>query len=170
MFGMMTLLMAASFMLFVATHFGIPVSTTHDIVGCIMGFTIAAKGFDSVEWKVVKQIIMSWILSPLVAGFFGTVLFSMAKFGVMRAPKPAKRAYYAFPVVLTIGIGINLFYVLYKGMSNNKNIQGHLKLSWVLPTAFGAGALAGLFGSLLWVRGLRHISKPGGEGKLLRKK
>ena len=161
MFGMMTSLMAASFMLFVATHFGIPVSTTHDIVGCIMGFTIAAKGFDSVEWKVVRQIVMSWVLSPLVAGFFGCILFSMAKFGVMRAPKPAERAYYAFPVVLTIGVGINLFYVLYKGMSNKKNIQGHLKLSWVLPTSFGTGALLGL----LWIFVLGPFAKTRIEGQ-----
>jgi len=145
MFGMMTSLMAACLMLFVTTHLGLPILTTHDIVGCIMGFTIAAKGFDLVEWKVMKQISMSWILSPLVAGVFGCFIFSLIKFGIMRAPKPTERAYYAFPAVLTVGIGIDLFYILYKGMNSKKKVEKSLDLKWVLPTSFGARAFAGLY-------------------------
>lgn len=92
-------------MLFIATYFGMPVSTTHDIVGCILGFTIAAKGFDSVDWGVVKKIILSWIASPLISGTFGAIIFALIKYFVMRANDPYNRAYYSFPVVLIIGIG-----------------------------------------------------------------
>jgi phosphate/sulfate permease len=56
-------------MLLTATHFGLPVSTTHTVVGCIIGFSIAAKGFDSIHWDEVKKIIISWIVSPVVSGF-----------------------------------------------------------------------------------------------------
>jgi len=146
MFGMCTSLLTAVFMLFVATYLGLPVSTTHDIVGCIMGFTIAAKGFDSVKWKVVRQIMMSWILSPLISGFFAVLMFGAVKFGVMKTPNPRQRAYYTFPVVLTVGVGIDLFFILYKGTSNKK-LEEKLSLNWVLPTSFGAGALLGL----IWI-------------------
>ena len=105
MFGMFTSLFSASVWLFIATYFGMPVSTTHDIVGCILGFTIAAKGFSSVKWDVVVKIFISWIASPLCAGIIAASFFSCVKYLVMRAEKPFERAYYVFPVVLTIGIG-----------------------------------------------------------------
>lgn len=92
-------------MLFIATHFGMPVSTTHDVVGCILGFTIAAKGFDSVDWGVIKKIIISWVTSPLLSGAFAAIIFGLVKYLVMRAENPYQRAYYAFPVVLTVGLG-----------------------------------------------------------------
>jgi phosphate/sulfate permease len=105
MWGMFTSLFAANAMLFIATHMGLPVSTTHDMVGCIMGFSIAAKGFSSINWSTAKKIFISWITSPLIAGFFAAIIFGAIKFLVMRAEDPFKRAYYTFPIVLTIGIG-----------------------------------------------------------------
>ena len=56
MFGMFSALFSANVMLYLATAFGYPVSTTHDIVGSIMGISIAARGFDSVEWDVAIKI------------------------------------------------------------------------------------------------------------------
>lgn len=114
MFGMFTSLFSASIMLFVATYYGLPVSTTHDIVGCIMGFSIAAKGFSSVEWDVAKKLFISWVASPLIAGTGGFIFFAFVKYVVMKSNNPFQRAYYTFPLVLLIGIGIDLFYTLCK--------------------------------------------------------
>lgn len=50
MFGMLTALVSASFMMGVANYFALPISTTHTIIGSIVGFSIAAKGFESVIW------------------------------------------------------------------------------------------------------------------------
>ncbi|GKY96989.1 hypothetical protein MPSEU_000657800 [Mayamaea pseudoterrestris] len=144
MFGMFTSLLSANLMLFIATYFGMPVSTTHDVVGCILGFTISAKGFHSVDWSVIKKIIISWIASPLLSGAFAAIIFGAIKYLVMRAKNPYQRAYYTFPVILTIGIGIDLFYILYKGTSNFKEFQEKVSLKWVLPTSFGVGAFCGL--------------------------
>ena len=93
-------------MLFIATHFGIPVSTTHDVVGCILGFTVAAKGFGSVDWKVIKKIVISWVASPLISGLFGYIFMALVKYFVMDAKDPYHRAYYTFPIVLLFGIGM----------------------------------------------------------------
>ncbi|GKY91378.1 hypothetical protein MPSEU_000110100 [Mayamaea pseudoterrestris] len=147
MFGMFTSLISANLMLFIATYFGMPVSTTHDIVGCILGFTIAAKGFGSVDWDVIKKIILSWLASPLISGTFGAIIFALVKYCVMKAKDPYNRAYYSFPVVLTVGVGINLFYVLYKGAANFKDFQEKVDVKWVLPTSIGAGAFCGL----IWI-------------------
>jgi phosphate/sulfate permease len=105
MWGMFTSLFSASVWLFIATYFGMPVSTTHDIVGCIMGFSIAAKGFSSISWGVAIKIFISWFASPLVAGSVSAIFFGSVKYFVMKAADPFKRAYYTFPIVLTIGIG-----------------------------------------------------------------
>jgi phosphate/sulfate permease len=114
MFGMFTALLSAVIMLWGATALGLPVSTTHDIVGCIMGFSIAAKGFDSIEWDVAKTLFLSWIASPLVAGSVSFTFFFLVKTFVLEAADPFHRAYYTFPIVIMIGIGIDLFYILCK--------------------------------------------------------
>jgi solute carrier family 20 (sodium-dependent phosphate transporter) len=146
MLGLTTSIMVAAFMLLTATYFSLPVSTTHTIVGCIMGFSIAAKGFDSINWTVGKQIFMSWFISPGVAAVLGFLFFGTLRMTVMRHEKAFLRAYYTFPLVLFIGIGIDLFYVIYKGFNNFK-WSAELPLSTALPSAFGFGAFCGL----LWL-------------------
>lgn len=105
MFGMFTSLFSANVWLFVATYLAMPVSTTHDIVGCIMGFSIAAKGFSSIKWGIAGKIFISWVASPLVAGTVAASFFAIVKNFVMHAKDPFQRTFYTFPVVLTIGIG-----------------------------------------------------------------
>ena len=92
-------------MLLIATHLGLPVSTTHDIVGCILGFTIAAKGFGSVDWGVIKKVVISWVASPLISGVIASLIFAFIKYAIMRSEKPFQRAYYLFPVILFVGLG-----------------------------------------------------------------
>jgi sodium-dependent phosphate transporter len=105
MFGMFTSLFTANIWLFVATYFGFPVSTTHDVVGCILGFALASKGFSSIHWDTIIKIFLSWLISPIASGCVAAIFFGLVKYFVMRAEKPFERAYYTFPIVLTIGIG-----------------------------------------------------------------
>ena len=114
MYGMFTSLFTATIMLLVATHFGLPVSTTHTIVGTIIGFSISAEGFKSVDWDGIKNIFISWAASPLIAGTFSFVMFSLLRIFVLHTENAAQRAYYTFPMVLLVGITINAFYILYK--------------------------------------------------------
>jgi len=118
MFGMFCAQMAASSQLLLATHLGFPVSTTHDIIGAIMGFSIAAKGWDSIQWDVATSLFKSWILSPLIAGTLGFIFFAFCRYAILESAHPLSRAFYLFPVVLTVGIGIDLFYTLCKSPSS----------------------------------------------------
>jgi phosphate/sulfate permease len=166
LFGMFTALVSAVIMLWFATHFGLPVSTTHDIVGCIMGFSIAAKGFDSVQWDNFKKIVVSWVSSPLLSGTVSFVFFGSVKYLVMKSDNAFQRAYYTFPIVLIIGLGIDIFYVLYKASSNFSGFEEQLSLSWVLPVSFGTGALCGL----IWVFIVGPIAKTKIEARAVEKK
>jgi PiT family inorganic phosphate transporter len=74
-FGMMSALLAAGIWLLVATHFGWPVSTTHSIVGAIVGFAAVGIAVEAVHWNKIGTIAASWIISPLTAGFIVFWLF-----------------------------------------------------------------------------------------------
>ena len=64
MYGMLGALASAATLLLVATRFGLPLSTTHSIVGAIVGFGMVGLGVDAVEWAKVGQIVASWVTSP----------------------------------------------------------------------------------------------------------
>jgi solute carrier family 20 (sodium-dependent phosphate transporter) len=153
MLGMLTSLFTAMILLLIATYFGLPVSTTHTVVGCITGFSICAKGFDSIDWKVFRQIIISWVISPGVSGVVAFLFFGTIRMFIMRHENSYERAYYTFPLVLTAGIGIDLFYVLYKGANNQLNLTG--KKAEVLSISFGVGAFCGL----VWIFVVGPIAK-----------
>jgi PiT family inorganic phosphate transporter len=74
-YGMLASLLAAGVWLLVATHFGWPVSTTHSIVGAIVGFAAVGISVEAVHWGKVGTIVASWVVSPVTAGVIGFVLF-----------------------------------------------------------------------------------------------
>jgi sodium-dependent phosphate transporter len=149
MLGMFTAVMTGTVMLWIATYFAMPVSTTHTIVGAIMGFSIAAKGFSSILWNEAAKIYISWIASPLVSGVIAFLFFGAIKIFIMHSENPFERAYYTFPVVLTIFIGVDVFYILYKGFNNVGDASG-IPLYITLPCGFAAGFVVGLFWIFAW--------------------
>jgi solute carrier family 20 (sodium-dependent phosphate transporter) len=153
MLGMFTSLFTAMVMLLVATRYELPVSTTHTIVGCMIGFSIAAKGFDSIEWPVVNKIFMSWVASPGISGVVAFLFFSFIRVIVLKHENAFQRAYYTFPLVLIGGIGINVFYVLNKGISNRKKFDGQV------PFTIGVSAGVGAACALVWIFILGPIAK-----------
>lgn len=86
--GMLSSLLAAGVWLQIASYFGWPVSTTHAIIGAIVGFGILAGGFDAVEWGWVLSIVASWILSPLMGGLLSLYLFSLIRDNVLYSDRP----------------------------------------------------------------------------------
>lgn len=74
-YGMLSALLAAAIWLMIASARGWPVSTTHSIVGAIVGFGAVGLGVEAVAWGRVGTIASSWIISPLLAGTIGFVLF-----------------------------------------------------------------------------------------------
>ncbi len=73
--GMLASLLAGGIWLLVASRFGWPVSTTHSIVGAVVGFAAMGVGLDAVHWGEVGRIVASWVISPILSGFLALVLF-----------------------------------------------------------------------------------------------
>lgn len=106
-FGMLAALLAAGTWLLIASYYGWPVSTTHSIIGAIIGFGTVCIGADSVHWSVTINIFLSWIVTPIMACILAYVLFESVQKLIFNSFNPflmAKRyvPYYAFLVALVI--------------------------------------------------------------------
>ena len=105
--GMMSCLLAAGFWLLFASRRGWPVSTTHSIVGAIVGFALITKGTSSVEWSKLGEIVSSWVTSPLIAGVLAFCIYLSAKKLILERQNKLAAAvniipFYAFLVTLVI--------------------------------------------------------------------
>ena len=99
-FGMMAALLAAGTWLLVATHYGWPVSTTHSIVGAIVGFASVGISADAVNWAKVGSIVASWIVSPLMSGCIAFMIFMSVQKLILDTENPFKNAKKYVPVYM----------------------------------------------------------------------
>ena len=95
--GMLSSLLAAGLWLLIASSKGWPVSTTHSIVGAIVGFVLISKGASNVSWGTVGGIASSWITSPLVSGLMAFLLYLSAKHLILDRNNPTKAAVSVIP-------------------------------------------------------------------------
>ncbi|RBI68741.1 phosphate permease [Vreelandella sulfidaeris] len=117
-YGMLAALLAAGTWLLVASMRGWPVSTTHSIVGAIVGFAVAGLGPAMVDWGAVGTIAASWVVSPLLAGTIGFVLFKSVHYLIFEDDNPfaaAKR--YVPGYVFLVGFIVSMV-TLTKGLSH----------------------------------------------------
>ena len=117
-FGMLSSLLAAGIWLVVASKYGWPVSTTHSIIGAIIGFAVVGISADSVMWGQVLEIVASWIVSPVFSGTIAFILFLSVEKLVLSREDPLKHAkkfvpYYMFLVGFVIAM-----VTLVKGLSH----------------------------------------------------
>ena len=141
-FGMLGALAAAATLLVGATRFGLPVSTTHAIVGAIVGFGVVAIGPEAVAWDKVREIMVSWVTSPLIGGILGYGIFQLIRVLILDREDPlleAKRYAPAFFFVVFFTIGL---VTLFKGLKN-------MNLDYDLPEALLRAALVGVVGAAL---------------------
>lgn len=116
--GMLGALLAAGIWLFVASRRGWPVSTTHSIVGAIIGFGIASMGVDAVKWPKVGSIVMSWVASPLTAGIVAFLIFTSVQRLVLERSNPLAAARRWVPMYIFLaGFFISLVTML-KGLKH----------------------------------------------------
>jgi len=117
-YGMLASLLAAGVWLLIASYFGWPVSTTHSIVGAIVGFAAVGIGVDAVHWDKIISIIMSWIVSPLTAGIISYALFMSVQHLIINTDDPFNNAKRYVPVyIFLVGFIISLV-TLFKGLSH----------------------------------------------------
>lgn len=102
-YGMLASLLAAGIWLLLASRKGWPVSTTHSIVGAVVGFAAIGIGMDAVNWNKVGSIVMSWVVSPLTSGIIAFLMFQSVQVLILRTNDPLKKAklYVPFYIFLT---------------------------------------------------------------------
>ncbi len=142
-FGMIAALMASAIWLAVASTKGWPVSTTHSIVGAVVGFAIAGIGLEAVAWGKIGQIVASWVISPVLGGLIAFLLMMSIRKLIFNAANPFQSAVRWGPVyVFLVGFIIALV-TLFKGLKH-LNLDLSLPESFIVASVFGiACALAG---------------------------
>ena len=142
-YGMLASLLAAAVWLLIASAKGWPVSTTHSIVGALVGFALVGIGPDAVNWSKIGKIIASWVISPAVGGTISFLLVMSMRKLIFDTENPLKNAKkYAPMYIFLVGFVISLV-TLFKGLKHlNIDLSGGQ--SFVL--AIGIGLLTALVG------------------------
>ena len=144
--GMLASLLAAGIWLLIASRKGWPVSTTHSIVGAVVGFAAVGVGMDAVHWDKVGTIVMSWVVSPVLAGVIAFMVFRSIQVLILDTDYPLKNAIKYGPFYLFM-VGFMLSLVTMK-----KGLQ-HVGLDLTTQEAFlisiGIGIAIAIIGSVL---------------------
>mgnify|MGYP001033812112 CR=1 FL=1 len=136
-FGMLASLLAAGTWLLIASYMGWPVSTTHSIVGAIVGFAVVGLGWDTVQWDQVGVIAVSWVASPLISGVVAYLLFRTVQSLILDRPDPFKNARRFVPVYIFLTGFVMSLMTLLKGLQ-------HVGLDLSTSQAYGLSFLIGL--------------------------
>ena len=136
-------------MVVVASRFGWPVSTTHTIVGAIVGFAAVGIGFDAVHWGKVGTIVMSWVISPALAGAASYWLFRSVQVLILNRDDPFESAKKVVPYYVLLTGFIIALVTMFKGLK-------HIGLD-LTPGQSYSGALA--FGLVIMFVSMHYIRK-----------
>jgi PiT family inorganic phosphate transporter len=117
-YGMLASLLAAGTWLLIASRNGWPVSTTHSIVGAIVGFAAVGIGIDAVQWGQVATIVMSWVVSPLTAGFIAYLIYMSVQRLILTQEDPLARAKRYVPIYIFFAAFTITLVTILKGLKH----------------------------------------------------
>jgi phosphate/sulfate permease len=148
-YGMLSALIAAGAWLQLASYYGWPVSTTHSIVGAIVGFGAVVGGVEAIYWDNVAFIATSWVLSPLFGGVISFIIFNILRRHIFYTQNPMK----ATKVITPYLVFFVIFTLAHKGLSN-------IALQFTFLQAMGISALCGLVGFIACKLLIRYVHAP----------
>jgi PiT family inorganic phosphate transporter len=138
-FGFIAAMMAAATWLTIATRMGLPVSTTHSIIGGILGVGLILEvkySTDLIDWEVVRKVVMSWVASPVMGGLIGFFSFIIIKKLILESENPIDRSRWlapvlAFPTFFVLGLALQ--FKALKGFISRAASEGWIenKYDWL---------------------------------------
>jgi len=137
MYGMLCADLASAIWLTIATYFKLPVSTTHSIIGAIVGFSLAYGGSNAVNWKKIWLVIASWVASPVLSGIFAGILFFLINRYVFQSSNSYQRTLHIFPVLTFFTFFINALFIIYKGSPQLELDETELWVAMVASISIG---------------------------------
>jgi PiT family inorganic phosphate transporter len=149
-YGMLASLLAAGIWLLIASKKGWPVSTTHSIVGAVVGFAAVGIGMDAVNWSKVGSIVMSWVVSPLTSGIISFLIFQSVHVLILRTDNPLKNAKRYVPFYIFLTAFFMTLVTIKKGLKHVSDVQ---------ISSNEAYLYAGIIGVVVAIVGAIFISK-----------
>lgn len=144
-YGMIGSLLAAGIWLVVASALGWPVSTTHSIVGAIIGFAAVGVGSESVEWTKVGGIVGSWVITPAISGFMAFIIFQSVQKLIFNTDDPLSNAKRYVPFYMAFAGFIMSLVTILKGLSH---VGIHITGAQAYLLAAAIGLVVGIFGKI----------------------
>ncbi|KAH8731782.1 phosphate-repressible phosphate permease-like protein [Phaeosphaeriaceae sp. PMI808] len=164
MLAMTCAIVGSATYLTIATRFTMPVSTTHSIMGGVIGVGIASAGTKGVNWsfKGVSQVFAAWGIAPGISAAFGAIIFLITKYGVMRRRNPVKMAFFMVPLYFFLTSFLLALLILWKGGSAKIKLTDTQSVG----VAFGVGGAVAIIIALFFIPFLyRKILKEDWEMK-----
>ncbi|MCG9963005.1 inorganic phosphate transporter [Shewanella cutis] len=144
-YGMIGSLLAAGIWLVVASALGWPVSTTHSIVGAIIGFAAVGVGTDAVAWEKVGGIVGSWVITPAISGFMAFILFQSTQKLIFNTDDPLANAKRYVPFYMAFAGFIMALMTILKGLSH---VGLHFSVTESYLLAAVIAAVVGIVGKI----------------------
>ena len=148
--GMLAALLSAGTWLIIASYKGWPVSTTHTIIGAIVGFGLVELGPSHIEWGQMTHIFLSWILTPVISGCIAFLLFRSVQLLIFDAPRPIHNAKRYIPGYIFFVTMVLSLVTVFKGLKHL-----NLDINWLEGTAIAAAI--SIFTSLIGLQLLKNI-------------
>lgn len=149
MYGMIAALISSAVWITIATYFSMPVSTTHSIVGAIIGFGIAAYGVSAIQLAGVSKIMISWIVSPLAGAAIAYIIFILIRKTILNAKDPLGITKKAVPPLVGLVFFIITLSAIYKGL---KNLHLDMELFQAIVIATIIGMISSIIAFALLIR------------------
>ncbi|NGX50969.1 MAG: Low-affinity inorganic phosphate transporter 1 [Chlamydiae bacterium] len=153
LYGMLSALVATAVWLQVASFFGWPVSTTHAIVGALLGFGVMVGGMHTVLWGEVGRIALGWVISPAISALFAYLIFSTLQRKVLFAMNPISATRRLLPILFGVVFFVFTLSVLFNGV-------GSLNLELNLLETLAIGVLVGSTAGLICRAVLKRVYFP----------
>ncbi|MEZ9821711.1 inorganic phosphate transporter [Shewanella sp. 10N.286.45.A1] len=154
-YGMIASLLAAGLWLIAASALGWPVSTTHSIVGAIVGFAAVGVGTDAVEWGKVGGIVGSWVVTPAISGFIAFMIFQSVQKLIFNTDNPLENAKRYVPFYMALAGFVMSLVTITKGL---KHVGLHFSNLEAYALAVVIAGLVGV-GGMIAIKRLKMDSK-----------
>jgi len=169
MIGMLCALISVSLWLAIATAFSLPVSTTHSVVGAVLGFGLCVPWAD-IQWIELVKIIISWFLSPALSSVCAATLYGLSRTFILRSANSFNRTLNSFAFIVLMTVWINVSFIIIKGGSAydwTENLGGYGNAIGVALACAVAVALPVQFLLVPRMRSrLGNLTEPGASASL----
>lgn len=159
-YGMLASLLASGTWLLIASHNGWPVSTTHSIVGAIIGFAWIELGNQSIKWSVVADIVGSWIVTPFMSGVIAYFTFISILRLMLQAKDPIRNAKRYLPVYVFLVALVMSVVTFTKGLAHT---QWHMSLTWSISLSIIVSLGVMIISIILLNKSKMHTAKTRSE-------